>query len=289
LLLKKNQTIYDRLTERYLLIFREEETFEEKLTLNLTIAKLIAGFSIVFLLMLVLSFLLITGILSRTFNPNYSESRQLRQLLDMRRMIDSLENELATRDIYQANLRKVLEGKTVESGKQQPNSSGAIADVNLDKVRPTDAAFRKEFESGEVDGTMPNNRNAARADFESLFLFTPLDGVVTNTFNIKNDHYGIDIVSKKDEPIRSVANGTVIFSSWTQDAGLVIAIQHKSHLVSLYKHNSQLYNKVGDIVRAGDIIAIVGNSGEQTDGPHLHFELWLDGNPIDPQEFLFLQ
>ncbi len=288
--MKKNQTVYDRLTERYLLIVREEETFEEKFTLNLNLAKIIAALTIVFVVLFMLSFLLITGILSRRFNPNYSESQQLRQLLEMRSVIDSLENELSTRDIYQANLRKILEGKSNETVQNQSTPSVVSAqEVNLDKARPVDASFRKEFESSENEGVMAGGRNAARTDFESLFLFTPLDGVVTTPFNIKKNHYGIDIVSKKDEPIRCVANGTVIFSSWTQDAGLVIAIQHKSQLISIYKHNSQLYNKVGDVVRAGDIIAIIGNSGEQTDGPHLHFELWLDGNPIDPQEFLFLQ
>ncbi len=289
--MKKNRTLYERLTHRYFIIVRDEETFEEKITLNLSPAMIFGAGAILFFLTVALSFLAVTTVLSRQFNPNYRESAKLKRLLDLASKIDSLENEITTRDMYLAKLRNILEGKPELPSTPPSKRESKIANpsaVNLDKSRPIDSAFRREFEGSEEQSVM-SNRNAARADFESLFLFTPLDGVVTNEFNIKKNHYGIDIVGKTDEPVRCVADGTVIFSSWTQDGGLVIAVQHKSQLVSIYKHNSQLYNKVGDIVKAGDIIGIIGNSGEQTDGPHLHFEIWLDGNPVDPKEFLFLQ
>ncbi|MEM9983347.1 MAG: M23 family metallopeptidase, partial [Bacteroidota bacterium] len=111
-------------------------------------------------------------------------------------------------------------------------------------------------------------------------------GIVSEKYSSKAKHYGTDIVSKKNEPIKSVTDGTVILSSWTEDTGNVIAIQHKSNIISIYKHNSVLLKKVGDVVKAGEVVAIVGNTGKFTTGPHLHFELWYNGNPVNPERFI---
>ena len=93
-------------------------------------------------------------------------------------------------------------------------------------------------------------------------------------------------MAKTNEPVKGVADGTVIVSSWTQDAGYVMVVQHRGSLISMYKHNAVLVKKVGTFVNAGDIISIVGNSGEMTDGPHLHFEMWYNGNSLNPEEFV---
>ena len=131
--------------------------------------------------------------------------------------------------------------------------------------------------------------NAATLDrlgLPGLLFFPPLRGVVTNTFNASDGHYGIDIVTKADEAVKACLDGTVILASWTSDAGYVIQIQHTLDLVSVYKHNAVLLKKVGDHVKAGEAIAIVGNSGEYTTGPHLHFELWSGGRAVDPQTYI---
>jgi murein DD-endopeptidase MepM/ murein hydrolase activator NlpD len=96
----------------------------------------------------------------------------------------------------------------------------------------------------------------------------------------------VDVVAKKDEPVKCVADGTVILSSWTNDTGHIIAIQHQGNLISVYKHNSVLLKKAGNFVRAGEIISVIGNSGELTTGPHLHFELWHNSNPVNPEIFV---
>jgi len=124
------------------------------------------------------------------------------------------------------------------------------------------------------------------SELQEMFLFTPISGLISRKYDLKEDHFGVDIVSKKNEPVMSVASGTVILSSWTQDSGYVIAIQHSSNLISVYKHNAELLKKTGSFVNGGDVIAIIGNTGELTDGPHLHFELWYNGNAVNPEDFI---
>jgi len=125
-----------------------------------------------------------------------------------------------------------------------------------------------------------------RYSLGNLLFFTPLKGVITSEFNPAERHFGVDVVSKQNEAIKSVLDGTVIFSDWTVETGYVIAIQHTQNLVSVYKHNSALLKKQGELVKAGEAIAIVGESGELKTGPHLHFELWSEGNPLDPKEYI---
>jgi murein DD-endopeptidase MepM/ murein hydrolase activator NlpD len=123
-------------------------------------------------------------------------------------------------------------------------------------------------------------------ELQGFFFFTPISGFVSDKYDAKKLHFGVDIVAKTNEPVKCVAEGTVVLASWTQDSGYVIAVQHRGNLVSVYKHNAGLLKKVGSFVNAGEIISIVGNSGEMTDGSHLHFELWHNGNSLDPQEFV---
>jgi murein DD-endopeptidase MepM/ murein hydrolase activator NlpD len=113
-----------------------------------------------------------------------------------------------------------------------------------------------------------------------------LQGIVSGRFSMEQKHYGIDIVAKANAPIHSIADGTVIFAGWTDETGNVIAIQHSGNLISVYKHNAKLLKQVGDIVSSGEAIAIIGNTGKYSTGPHLHFELWLKGNPVNPEQLI---
>jgi murein DD-endopeptidase MepM/ murein hydrolase activator NlpD len=146
--------------------------------------------------------------------------------------------------------------------------------------------FREQVE--EQDRYNLNNAmsDTRMSEISNYYFFTPLKGKVTTTFNPALKHYGIDVVAPKNEAVKSTLDGTVIFAGWTSETGHVIQIQHSNNLVSLYKHNSVLLKKEGEEVKAGEAIAITGNSGELTTSPHLHFELWYDGKPIDPQELM---
>jgi len=126
----------------------------------------------------------------------------------------------------------------------------------------------------------------SKIEINKIHFFCPLKGSLTSNFNAMGNHFGVDIVSNLNEPILSVLDGTVLFTGWTLDAGYVIVIQHKNDISSIYKHNSKLLKESGEVVKAGDAIAIIGNTGELTTGPHLHFELWHNGKPLNPSDYI---
>jgi murein DD-endopeptidase MepM/ murein hydrolase activator NlpD len=161
--------------------------------------------------------------------------------------------------------------------------------INYNNIKnekiPQDSLLRVMIETEEKynlfksAGRTPNN-------ISNIIFFSPLKGIVTEQFNAKKLHFGVDLVAPKNEAIKSTLDGTVIFAEWTAETGYVIQIQHSNNLISIYKHNSVLHKKQGDKVKAGDVIAIVGNTGELSSGPHLHFELWYNGIPLNPQEYM---
>ena len=117
----------------------------------------------------------------------------------------------------------------------------------------------------------------------------PLDGVVSRGFLPARGHFGLDIATDTGTPVLAVADGTVVLADWTQDGGLTVAVQHAGGYLSIYKHNSRLGRRVGDAVRAREAIALSGNTGRVTSGPHLHVEVWRDGRALDPAAFFLLR
>ena len=117
-------------------------------------------------------------------------------------------------------------------------------------------------------------------------LFPPVSGTLTQRFDLEKRHFAVDVVAPRDTPVKATANGMVIFAEWTADTGHVIILEHDNGLISVYKHNGSLNKSQGDIVREGEVIAAVGNTGELTTGPHLHFEIWQNGTPINPLDFI---
>ncbi|MEM8894527.1 MAG: peptidoglycan DD-metalloendopeptidase family protein [Bacteroidota bacterium] len=270
------------------MIIRSEENFAEKKTISFTLAKVVLIIFGVFLLLLGVSFYLATSVLGQWFDPRQAELEANRQVIQLSQSVDSLMIEVAIKDQFIQNFKRVLSGNDstmqVEDGiaDREVNASGITPSQT---VNPIDEEFRKEFEQEGVE--LLTVRSDYSGELQDFYFFQPIDnGIVSDGFNAQIGHYGLDLVAKKDEPIKSVADGTVIFASWTQDSGYVIAVQHRSNLISVYKHNSDLLKNVGSFVNAGDIIAIIGNTGELTSGPHLHFEIWYNGNPLNPAEFI---
>lgn len=284
--MKERKTFSSWLTTKYLLIIRNEEDFAEKRNYQFTYAKGIAiGFSM-FLVVLSLSILMVNTFLAKWFDPRYSERQLKKQLIQLTVRVDSLQTLNERKDDYILTFKTMLTGG-VESVKNiNENKSENADEVNIDYVAPIDNKIRKEFEEEEFDINPLSGRDLDNV--LHIHLFKPIDGILVEEYSPENEHYAVDIVAKKDEPVKSVASGTVIISSWTDDTGYVIGVQHENNLVSFYKHNAVLLKKTGDFVQAGDILGIIGNSGDLTTGPHLHFELWLNGVPINPKNYISL-
>jgi murein DD-endopeptidase MepM/ murein hydrolase activator NlpD len=208
-----------------------------------------------------------------------------KRLKELTEKVDSLEVADNQKNEFIQNIQQILRGDTsdlkdpaqVLRSESQPVTKPA-------NLNATDSAFRREFEKS--DQSLITLTNSRTHDLHETFFYSPLSGFISDHFDAKKGHMGTDIVSKANEPIKCIADGTVIFSSWTQDSGYVIMVQHRGNMISAYKHNAQLLKKVGTFVNGGEIISIVGNSGELSNGPHLHFELWYNGNALNPEEFV---
>lgn len=277
------KTLSNWLNARHIFIIQNEEDFSEKATYKFTYAK-IAFFSFLILLVVfVISFYLVNTVLAQWFDPRYAEQETRKDLVRMSISLDSLEQELESRDRFIMSIKKVLEGDVTSNEIPETSVPQPLNPNDSEQLSKTDSAFKAEFERG---GDFLLTGNIDSDELRQIYLFSPITGYISEPFNAQTEHYGIDIVSKKDEPVKSIADGTVIFASWTQSEGNVIAVQHRDNLISIYKHNSTLTKEVGDFITAGEIIAIIGNTGELTSGPHLHFELWFNGSAVNPEEFI---
>ncbi len=284
------KTLSNWLTNRYLLIIRNEENFAEKSTFSFTYAKVIVFIFSIFLIFLLVSLYLVSTVLSQWLDPRYTSTEMNKRIIEMSVQVDSLSNQVEKKELLIQNIQGIIRGETVSVEIARDSSKVSINDLNkeidVSEVNAIDASFRKEFEKSGID-MMGLANNQADTKLQEMFFFTPVDGgVISSPYNAKNEHYAIDIVAKKNEPIKCIADGTVIMADKNLEGGYVIAVQHSSNLISVYKHNSALLKKVGNFVKAGDVIAIMGNTGDLTTGPHLHFELWFNGTPVNPANFI---
>jgi len=285
--LRPKKTLSNWLITRYQLIIRNEENFAEKTSMGFTYSKVILFSVILFTGLFVLSLFMSKTILAKWFDPKHEQMVLNQQLFELALKVDSLGVEVDRKDQFIANFQRVLSGDTVNfkdpaaklGGESQPLSKPTSL-----KATSTDSSFRKDFEKSDL--SLISLTNSKYRELQEAFFYSPIAGFVSDQYDVKKGHMGVDVVAKANEPIKCIADGTVIFSSWTQDSGYVIVIQHRGNLISSYKHNAQLLKKVGTFVNGGEIIAIVGNSGELTNGPHLHFELWYNGNSLNPEEFV---
>ena len=279
------KTLSNWLTNKYLLIIRNEENFAEKTTFSFNYARLFLLASLIGLSLLGLAIYMVTILLDQWLDPRHVQMVANRQVLELAMRIDSLEQEVDHKNLYIENVRRIMSGEIVsDSLAESPEANLQLSDLTAN-IQPIDSQFRAEFEGTELSN-LSINVSTSISELREIYLFSPLDGIVTDGFDPREDHYGIDLVAKENEPVLCAADGVVIMSSWTLDGGYVIAVQHAGNLVSIYKHNSELFKNVGSFVVAGEVIATIGNTGELTSGPHLHLELWHNGNPVNPQEYI---
>ena len=286
--MKFKKTFSDWLTNRYQLVIRNEEDLAEKSTFSFSYAKLISVGTFLLLILVAISLALSTTILARWLNPAYLEQQNKQELVQLAQSVDVLERQTNQQKKFIALLKSIIAGKEPPVDElpqaQAKQSKEEAIPYTEEELATADAMLRGEFENTE--STLVATHNKHMNVLRDLFLFPTLNGIVTTPFKPKMGHYGVDIVAKENEPIKCVADGVVIFAAWTVETGWVMVIQHNKDLISIYKHNAALFKKVGNFVRAGDVIATMGNSGELSTGPHLHFELWYAGSAVNPEHFI---
>ena len=273
------------LKSRYRLVILNDSTFGESFSLKLSPAGLIIGIAAITIVMttLVISFVAFTPL--REYIPGYGNITERKLIVNLSNKTDSINNVLASRDIYMQTLLNVL-NETHETKTDKPikDTSGKYKDVNT-AIGQSDKNFRNDYENNLLK-TSVAIKNTKLSGLSDLVFFQPVNGLVSESFNLKNKHFGVDIVTKENELIKSTLDGVIIYNGFSTQDGYVIHIQHSNNLVSIYKHLSSNLKPLGSRVKSGEPIGTVGSTGELSKGPHLHFEVWYNGFAINPQELI---
>ena len=221
----------------------------------------------------------------KTFIPGYPDARTKNAAIRNAIKVDSLEKVIYRWELYSENLRRVVEG-------EQPVNIDSLISENHRKqelakdpeyLKKQDSLLRKEVKEEEMFDI--SSRSDRKLPIEGMLFFTPLKGVISQGYDPAIHPY-IDITAPSGSAVNAIADGTVIYNGWSDEAGYIIQIQHAGDIISIYKHNQKLLKKAGDKVKAGTAIALVGNTGSTSTGDHLHFELWHDGESLDPTTYI---
>ncbi len=287
---KSDKKWYYKLRSKYRLVIFNDETFEERLIFRLTRLNVLSVFVSLAIIFTSLTLLLIVYTPLKEMIPGYPSTYQNEKLIRLNILADSLEDQLRMKDLYFENIKNIIEGNDItEDTTKLISEKDVFYDTITLQSSQQDSLLRAEFESQNMNNLYlpePSDTKEKQRNIKYLSFYLPADGIVTSKFDLSKEHFGIDIVAKHNAAVKSTLDGTVVFAGWTLETGYVIAIQHNENLISYYKHNSVLLKKVGEIVKAGQPIAIIGESGELTTGAHLHFELWHRGAPVNPEDYI---
>ncbi|WP_194776017.1 M23 family metallopeptidase [Pararhodonellum marinum] len=273
---------------KFLFVVRKEEDFSVITSFSISKKRIGLLLILFFMVSFVISLFLARTLLNKWFDPAFQETENTAKIYALSETVDSLLTEVKAKDHYLNNIKRIIAGENPgEEEVSSPESVEPLAgnrEIDLYKSGEATKSIIAEFETVNIEEL--NLGRVSRTSFIDTYFFPPVKGVVTSPFSPTSNHLGIDVVATDNEPVKAIADGTVVLASWTLETGYVISIQHSNELISIYKHNSVLLKSIGDVVSGGEIISIIGNTGEQSTGQHLHLELWYKGNPLNPQEFI---
>ena len=281
---KESKKIKRKLLDKYRLVILNELTFEERLSFKLTRLNVFVLGSLSALFLITITYLIIAFTPLREYIPGYSSTALKKKATELSFKTDSLQQVIAMNELYYGSIKKVLKGdvSAVNFNKDSIIEAVKLEASEVDLAPTTADSLLRE----KVDKEDKYNLFESATTATNFVLFPPVSGTISEHYNLKEKHYAVDIVVPKDTPVKATADGIVIFSEWTVATGYVIILEHSYGLISVYKHNAALTKSQGDLVKAGEVIATAGNTGELSTGPHLHFELWNDGYPINPTNFI---
>jgi len=291
---EQNLSLFQRFSKKVRIVVVNAESFEEKrhFTLSpLNAAVLISFFTI---LITVSTYLIIAYTPLKQWipgMPSYSSELTLKKIdLENIQYLEKVKHQSNIEDLYYKNLISILNDEVPpdptlqDSAYNRDSTNFAVMDFSTsekDSLLRVKIDLREKYELHNKEGSLSQND-----DMKGVFFFTPINGSVSGSFDLKEGHFGVDVVAPKDEAVMATLDGTVVFNTWTPEEGHVIYLQHNYNLISVYKHNAFVLKKVGEFVEAGEPIAIIGNSGRLSTGPHLHFELWHKGTALNPEDYM---
>ena len=278
-----------RIRDKYRLVLLNEETLEERISFKLSRLNVFVAIGLLSIILVFITTYIIAFTPLKEYIPGYTDVTLQRRIYELQLRSDSVAFAMRAQERYLIDLKNVLGGELPNERKMVPADTTQTRNYIAikDKRSPEDSILRSEYDNANKYNLFKSDKSSGKgSSIRNLTFFSPVKGTVTSEFDPLRKHFGIDIVAARDEVIKSVQDGTVIFSGWTVETGYVIAIQHPGNVISIYKHNSVLFKKEGNIVQAGETIAIIGETGELSTGPHLHFALWINGIPVNPKDYI---
>lgn len=263
--LDKKKSLQERLSDKYRIVVIDDDTLGEVRSTRVSPLGVIIGLVLLFMVMGMITAALISFTPLRYLVPGYADVTNNRTYMDLTHKLEAIESELDAQRVYTNGFKNML------------NPS----DIKIDE---------NNLGGGKIENNSTNGLNTANSSMdlslEHYYFCSPLKGEISAAFDLENKHFGVDIVAEKDSPVKSILDGVVITADRSIKTGNTISIQHRNDLISVYKHNSVLLKKIGQTVKTGEAIAIIGNTGILTTGPHVHFELWSSGKAVDPQDYI---
>jgi murein DD-endopeptidase MepM/ murein hydrolase activator NlpD len=281
---KNKGKLREKLINKYRLVILNENTFEEKLTFKLNRLNVFIFGSLFSIILIVGTIFLIAFTPLREYIPGYSSTKLKKEATQLIYKVDSLNQVLEVNNLYINKVREVLTGEISEVMFDKDSVLQVIQyDKDTMNFDPSEAdlEFRQEIERADRYSIFNEATKGA-----NIVFFAPVVGTLTEGYNPKLKHFAVDIAVEMGTPVKSVADGTVIFAEWTAQTGHVIIVEHVQGFISIYKHNTSLHKQQGDLVKSGEVIASAGDTGELSTGPHLHFELWNEGYPVNPTNYI---
>ncbi len=284
---EKKKKLVSKLKSKYRLVIMRDTTFEEVWQMKLSRMNVITAFAISLTIYTILVVMLIVYTPLKQLIPGYPNAEMTRNIRMNAIRLDSLDNQLTLKDQFIENIINLINGgDPVYHSTEEPPQPISIRDIK-DTKSAEDSLLRLEVEIAQrFNVNAPGSSLPELRNLNQLYFFPPVRGLIMAHFDYARHHFGVDLATANNQGIKATLDGTVIMADFTIETGFTIQIQHDHNLISVYKHNKELFKRPGDRVRAGEVIAMVGNTGELTTGPHLHFELWHQGTPLNPEHFM---
>jgi len=282
---KKRKSLRGKWLFKYRVAIMNENTLEDVATFRLNRLNVFVYSSLFAILLITLTSLVIIYSPLRQYILGFSEADLKKRIVDLTFHTDSLQQRINSNEAYFASLQKVLTGDI------HPDKINKDSVLNSVQQIPVETDLQASEEEMKLRAEVAEEErysvfDAASSSSKNKTFFPPTQGTISSKFKTDKRHYGIDIATSEGTPVKAVSNGTVVFAEWSAQTGFVIIIEHPNNFVSIYKHNASITKKQGDRVSSGEVIAKVGNTGEFSTGSHLHFELWHEGYPVDPLNYM---